>query len=324
MSILVYCDTFEGKLRKVSLELLSEAAKIADKSGDTVEAIVLGSGAKALAGETGKYGVKKAYYCEDASLEKYSTEGYVDVAKQAFDKSSPKLFLAGHNSRGRDFAPRLAQKLDLGMVSDVIAIEANGDDFTFTKPIYAGKCITKQKCKTSPAFVTVRPNVMSVATKDLGAPELVELKPEVSLSDIRAIVKEILLQKSERPELTEARVIVSGGRGLGKADGFKLIEELADALGAAVGASRAAVDSGWIGHSVQVGQTGKVVAPTLYVACGISGAIQHLAGMSSSKFIVAINKDSEAPIFNIASYGIVGDLYKVIPVMIAELKKVMA
>ncbi len=321
MSILVYCDHFEGKFRKVALEMLSEAARIAEKTGDEVHAVVVGPGSKALAEQTGKYGAKKAYYCEDSILENYSTEAYVDVVEKAFDDSEPKLFMIGHNPRGRDLGPRLAQKLELGMVSDIIEIEVDGDDFVFTKPIYAGKCLTKQKCVTEPAFVSVRPNVMAVEEKDAGTPELVELKPEISLDDIRALVKELIVQKSERPELTEADIIVSGGRGLGKPEGFQLIEELADVLGAAVGASRAAVDAGWRPHSDQVGQTGKVVSPTLYIACGISGAIQHLAGMGSSKYIVAINKDPEAPIFNVASYGIVGDLYKVIPVLIEELKK---
>ena len=322
MSILVYCDHFEGKFRKVSLEMLSEASRIAEKTGDEVHAVVIGPGSKALAEQTGKYGAKKAYYCEDSILENYSTEAYMDVVEKAFDDSEPKLFMIGHNPRGRDLAPRLAQKLELGMISDIIEIEVDGDDFVFTKPIYAGKCLTKQKCVTEPAFVSVRPNVMAIEEKDAGTPELVELKPEVSLDDIRALVKELVLQKSERPELTEADIIVSGGRGLGKPEGFQLIEELADVLGAAVGASRAAVDAGWKPHSFQVGQTGKVVSPVLYIACGISGAIQHLAGMGSSKYIVAINKDPEAPIFNVASYGIVGDLYKVIPVLIEELKKV--
>ncbi len=321
MSILVYCDHFEGKFRKVSLEMLSEASRIAEKTGDEVHAVVIGPGSKALAEQTGKYGAKKAYYSEDAALENYSTEAYVDVVEKAIDDSEPKLFMIGHNPRGRDLAPRLAQKLELGMISDVTAIELEGDDFIFTKPIYAGKCLTKQKCLTEPAFISVRPNVLAVEEKDAGTPELVELKPEVSLDDIRALVKELVIQKSERPELTEADIIVSGGRGLGKPEGFQLIEELADVLGAAVGASRAAVDAGWKPHSFQVGQTGKVVSPTLYIACGISGAIQHLAGMGSSKYIVAINKDPEAPIFNVASYGIVGDLYKVIPVLIEELKK---
>ncbi len=321
MSILVYCDHFEGKFRKVSLEMLSEAARIAEKTGDEVHAVVIGPNSKALAEQTGKYGAKKAYYCEDSVLENYSTEAYVDVVEKAFDDSEPKLFMIGHNPRGRDLAPRLAQKLELGMISDIIEIEVDGDEFVFTKPIYAGKCLTKQKCTTDPAFVSVRPNVLAIEEKDAGTPELVELKPEVSLDDIRALVKELIIQKSERPELTEADIIVSGGRGLGKPEGFQLIEELADVLGAAVGASRAAVDAGWKPHSFQVGQTGKVVSPTLYIACGISGAIQHLAGMGSSKYIVAINKDPEAPIFNVASYGIVGDLYKVIPVLIEELKK---
>ncbi len=321
MSILVYCDHFEGKFRKVSLEMLSEASRIAEKTGDEVHAVVIGPGSKALAEQTGKYGAKKAYYSDDDALENYSTEAYVDVVEKAIDDSEPKLFMIGHNPRGRDLAPRLAQKLELGMISDITAIELEGDDFIFTKPIYAGKCLTKQKCLTEPAFVSVRPNVLAVEEKDAGTPELVELKPEVSLDDIRALVKELVIQKSERPELTEADIIVSGGRGLGKPEGFQLIEELADVLGAAVGASRAAVDAGWKPHSFQVGQTGKVVSPTLYIACGISGAIQHLAGMGSSKYIVAINKDPEAPIFNVASYGIVGDLYKVIPVLIEELKK---
>ena len=323
MSILVYCDAFEGKFRKVALELLSEASRIAEKTGDEVHAIVLGPGAKALAEETGKYGAKKAFYCEDGVVENYSTEAYAELVEKAFDESEPKLFLIGHNPRGKDLAPRVAQRLELGMVSDAINIEVDGDEFIFTKPIYAGKCITKQKCKTEPAFASVRPNVMAVEEKDAGTPELVELKPEISLDDIRAIVKELVIQKSERPELTEAEIIVSGGRGLGKPEGFQLIEELADVLGAAVGASRAAVDAGWKPHSFQVGQTGKVVSPVLYIACGISGAIQHLAGMGSSKFIVAINKDPEAPIFNVANYGIVGDLYKVVPVLIEELKKAL-
>ena len=322
MSILVYCDHFDGKFRKVSLEMLSEAAKIAEQTGDEVHAIVLGPGSKALAEQTGKYGAKKAYYCEDSILENYSTDAYVDVIEKAFDQSEPKLFMIGHTPRGRDIAPRLAQKLELGMISDIIKIELSDGEFIFTKPIYAGKCLTKQKCITEPAFVSVRPNVLGIEEKDAGTPELVELKPEISLDDIRAIVKELIVQKSERPELTEADIIVSGGRGLGKPEGFKLIEELADLLGAAVGASRAAVDAGWKPHSYQVGQTGKVVSPTLYIAVGISGAIQHLAGMGSSKYIVAINKDPEAPIFNVATYGIVGDLYKVVPLLIEEIKKI--
>ncbi len=323
MSILVYCDAFEGKFRKVAYELLSEASRLAENTGEEVHAIVIGPGSKTLAEETGKYGAKKAYFCEDGSVENYSTEAYADLVEKAIDESEAKLFLIGHNPRGKDLAPRVAQRLELGMVSDVINIEIEDDEFIFTKPIYAGKCITKQKCKTEPAFASVRPNVMAIEEKDAGTPELVELKPEVSLDDIRAIVKELVIQKSERPELTEAEIIVSGGRGLGKPEGFQLIEELADVLGAAVGASRAAVDAGWKPHSFQVGQTGKVVSPVLYVACGISGAIQHLAGMGSSKFIVAINKDPEAPIFNVANYGIVGDLYKVVPVLIEELKKAL-
>ena len=247
----------------------------------------------------------------------------MQTLESIIEKSNPDIILASGSASARDIFPKLAAKFDSGIAADCTSIEINGADVKLVKPMYSGKCLADVSFENSTKkFVLMRPNQLSVAEPEAGKAANVE---EVSLvsNDLRVIVKEIVQGASKRLDLTEANVIVSGGRGLKEASNFQLLEDLADVIGASVGASRAVVDAGWVDHSMQVGQTGKTVAPSLYIACGISGAIQHLAGMSSSKVIVAINTDPEAPIFQKATYGIVGDALEVLPVLTEEFKKIL-
>ncbi|MDH7479525.1 MAG: electron transfer flavoprotein subunit alpha/FixB family protein, partial [Syntrophomonadaceae bacterium] len=232
----------------------------------------------------------------------------------------PATILFGHTAMGKDLAPRLAQKLDAGLVTDCTAVEQEGGKLVLTRPVYAGKAFAKVVVDSEPVMATIRANIFDVVEAGK-SPAVTNYDVKISDADLYQKVIEFIPMVSARPELTEANYVVSGGRGAKGPEGFKIIEELADIFGAAVGASRAAVDSGWIDNQFQVGQTGKVVNPVLYVACGISGAIQHIAGMSSSKNIVAINKDPEAPIFAVADFGVVGDMFQVLPSLIDELKK---
>lgn len=317
--ILVYCEASKGSLKSASLELLS-AAKL---SGNEVEACLLGSATKDAAAKTGEYGASLAYVCESDQLDTYNSDTYMQTLESIIEKSNPDIILASGSASARDIFPKLAAKFDSGIAADCTSIEINGADVKLVKPMYSGKCLADVSFENSTKkFVLMRPNQLSVAEPEAGKAANVE---EVSLvsNDLRVIVKEIVQGASKRLDLTEANVIVSGGRGLKEASNFQLLEDLADVIGASVGASRAVVDAGWVDHSMQVGQTGKTVAPSLYIACGISGAIQHLAGMSSSKVIVAINTDPEAPIFQKATYGIVGDALEVLPVLTEEFKKIL-
>jgi electron transfer flavoprotein alpha subunit len=251
-------------------------------------------------------------------------DGHADVLADIVRRTDPAVVLMSASFRGRDLAPRLAAKLGAGLVSDVTGVEVVEDGrLRITRPIYAGKAIARVVEKSRPQMATVRPNVFPVPPPDPSRTAQVE-EVEAEVGDIRAIVREVVQTATGRVELTEADIIVSGGRGMGGPENYALIRELADVLGAAVGASRAAVDAGWRPHSDQVGQTGKTVSPTLYIACGISGAIQHLAGMKSSRYIVAINKDPEAPIFKVADYGIVADLFTAVPLLTEEFRKLLA
>lgn len=312
----VFVEQRDGNVRKVSFEMISEAKKF----GDEVSAVVFGKGVEALAPEFAKYGADKVYVVEGDVFEKYNTGAFVAQMVAMINEYKPNAILFAHTFGGRDFASRLAQKLELGLATDVISAEISAGKGLFTRAIYAGKALAKVEVAGEPVLATVRPGVFEAA-ENAGAGEVVKPAVAATDADVYQVVKEFIPTVSARPELTEAEVVVSGGRGCKGPDGIKLVEQLADLLGAAVGGSRASIDSGWLGHELQVGQTGKVVNPNLYVACGISGAIQHLAGMSSSKFITAINTDPEAPIFNVADFGVVGDLFKVIPLLIDELKK---
>jgi electron transfer flavoprotein alpha subunit len=315
--ILVFVEQRNNEIRKASLQAVSEA-KRQNGAGGEVTAVLPGSGVGDPAAGIGAYGAERVFVADDANLALYSAEGYAQVVFKAVEQVQPSAVFFAGTAMGRDLAPRVAAKLGVGGLADVVELTLDGEAFSARRPVYSGKAFaTATTAGKSPQVISLRPNVF--AAEELGgAGEIVALDG-LTLS-IRAMVKELVASAGDELDVAEADIIVSGGRGIKGPENFALIKELADALGGAVGASRAAVDAGWIEHSHQVGQTGKVVSPSLYVAAGISGAIQHLAGMSSSKIIVAINKDPDAPIFKIADYGVVGDLFDVIPPMVAAIK----
>ncbi|MCD6533606.1 MAG: electron transfer flavoprotein subunit alpha/FixB family protein [Deltaproteobacteria bacterium] len=319
MSIVVCAEQRDGSLRKITLEALSEGKRLAVASGETLKAILIGNGVAGLAEELKKYGADEVAVVDNEALATYKADTYAAVLGSYIVQENPALVLLGHSAMGKELAPRTAARVDCGLVSDCISISFADGDYLFSHPVYAGKAIGSFKVSGSVRMATLRPNVFVVAESE-GVGAVADFAPEIPASKVT--ITGCAMSSGDRPELTEADIICSGGRGLGGPEGFKLIEDLADVLGAAVGSSRAAVDAGWREHSAQVGQTGKVVSPNLYVASGISGAIQHLAGMGSSKFIVGINKDEEANIFNVADYGVEGDLNKVIPALIEKLKEI--
>jgi electron transfer flavoprotein alpha subunit len=308
--ILVFCELKDGGVRKPSLEVLSEARRLADGAGQTVGALFVGAscaGAEAAA----QYGADLILKVEAPSLAAYSSDGYAQALADAVKAKGASVLLGAATSAGKDVLPRAAARLEAGYAADVTGLALAEGKLTCTRPVYAGKAFAESSFQSPIQVASTRPNVFSATVSPKAG--TVEALPAPA-GGFLAVVKEILAKGGGKQDLTEANVIVSGGRGMKDGANFQILEELADALGGVVGASRAAVDAGWgIPHSIQVGQTGKVVSPTLYIACGISGAIQHVAGMSGSKIIVAINKDPEAPIFKLASYGIVGDLFEVVP-----------
>jgi electron transfer flavoprotein alpha subunit len=323
-NVLIVAEHRDGDLKKVTFEMLGEGSRIAEKLGGAVEAALLGSAVSGLADALAHYGAAKVYLADDPSLEKYSSEGYTTVLARLIRKAEPVVVLLGATNQGKDLAPRVAARLSLGLASDCTAFDvAAGGRLVITRPVYGGRAIASVVEKTTPQMATVRPNVMAPLECDALKTAPVE-KLAVEIGNIRAKAIDLIQESGQqRVGLAEAEIVVSGGRGLKGPENFCLLEELADVLGAAVGASRAAVDAGWIGHSHQVGQTGRTVTPNLYIACGISGAVQHLAGMKTAKYIVAINKDPEAPIFKVADYGIVGDLFEVVPILTEEFKKTL-
>lgn len=312
----VFVEQKDGNIRKVTFEMLSEAKKF----GDEVSAVVFGKGVESLAPEFAKYGADKVYVADDAVFGEYNTGAFVAQMAAMIAEYKPNAIMFAHTFNGRDFASRLAQKLEAGLATDVIKAELSAGKGLFTRAIYAGKVLSKVEVTTDPILATIRAGVFEVA-EGAAAGEVVKAAVAATAADVYQTIKDFQPSVSARPELTEAPVVISGGRGCKGPEGIKIVEELADLLGAALGGSRASIDSGWLGHELQVGQTGKVVNPNLYIACGISGAIQHLAGMSSSKFIACINTDPEAPIFNVSDFGVVGDLFKVVPLTVQELKK---
>ena len=312
----VFVEQKDGDIRKVTFEMLAEAKKF----GDEVSAVVFGKGVEALAPEFAKYGADKVYVADADVFGEYNTGAYVAQMVAMIAEYKPNAIMFAHTFNGRDFASRLAQKLEAGLATDVIKAEISAGKGLFTRAIYAGKVLAKVEITTDPILATIRAGVFEVV-ESAGAGAVVKPAVVATAADVYQTIKDFKPTVSARPELTEAPVVVSGGRGCKGPEGIKVVEQLADLLGAALGGSRASIDSGWLGHELQVGQTGKVVNPNLYIACGISGAIQHLAGMSSSKFIACINTDPEAPIFNVSDFGVVGDLFKVIPLTVDELKK---
>jgi len=322
--VLIFAEQREGKFRKVAYELLNIGKQIADKLGGPLSAVVVGKGVKDLAGSLGKSGAQKVYVVDSDFLALYSTEGYASAVVSAVKQADPAVVLTGSTAMGKDLTPRISAKLGAGMATDCTGVEVVNGKLVATRPVYSGKCYIKVEFTSSPQIASVRPNTYPVAGETGGSAELVNVDPGISADAVKARVKEVVRTGEGKIELTEAERIVSGGRGMKDKANFKILFDLAEVIKAAVGASRAAVDSGYAVPDMQVGQTGKVVNPSLYMAFGISGAIQHLAGMRTSKVIVAVNKDPEAPIFQKADYGIVDDLFKVVPVMTEEFKKLLA
>ena len=313
MKILIFAEHREGQLRKITFENISLAKLL----GQPFEVALIGNNLASMANELGKYGAEKVITFNNAVLAEYSPDGYAKVLADAIKKQNADVLLMGATSTGKDLAPRVSALLNASMATDCTEVKVDGNDLILKRPMYAGKVKATIKLTSPVKIVTVRPNVYQAVE----APASAQTESvEVDKPDFRTVVKEIISGAKGKLDVTEADIIVSGGRGMKGPENWHLIEELASLLGAATGASRAAVDAGWRPHDEQVGQTGKTVSPSLYIAVGISGAIQHLAGMSSSKYIVAINKDPDAPIFKVADYGIVADLFDVVPRMISELK----
>jgi electron transfer flavoprotein alpha subunit len=306
-TILVFLESKDGRIRKPSLEALSIGAKLGD--------VVAFSSDKAVAEEAGKFGAKKVFV---ANAGPYLTETYAAAMHQVAQQVQPAAIIFGGTSNGRDLAPRLAARLNAGVASDVDRLELADGKLRARRPVYSGKVFATVEVASTPAIATIRPNAFPPEEKGGGAAEVVEVS---AAAESKAKLLETRTPEAGELSIAEADIIVSGGRGLKEPGNFALIRDLAHAIGGAVGASRATVDAGWIDHQHQVGQTGRVVSPNLYIAAGISGAIQHLAGMSSSKHIVAINKDAEAPIFRVADLGVVGDLFQILPALTEEVKK---
>lgn len=321
MKILVVAEQRENKLKKSTFEAIRAARTITDQTGGSVTALVIGSSVQAIAGDCGSYGAQRVVVIEDAKLQLYSTTAYAKaVAEVAKSEQVHAVFLSA-TSMGKDLAPRVAVKLDAGLAADIIVLKVDGGDLVATRPVYAGKILTDVKISSALKVFTLRPNIFAAGTP--GSPVTASLA-SVSFTDADFAVRATETLKADgKIDVAEADIIVTGGRGLKGPENFKMLEELAGKLGAAVGASRAVVDAGWRPHGEQVGQTGKTVAPSLYIAVAVSGAIQHLAGMSSSKYIVAINKDKDAPIFQVADYGIVADAFEVVPALTQEVKNLL-
>ncbi len=315
-AILVIAEQTDGVFRKVTFEAVSAARRMAADIGAQVVAVAAGSQIEAAAAQLGAYGADRILVADDPALADFRTEAYAHVLAPIISKTAPAVVLTGATSQGRDLAARLAARLNAALAGDCVALRVEAGHVKATRPMYGGKVLADVVLTGAPAFVTIRPNSFELV-QQAGAGTLE--KEAVSLGELRTQVVGRQLDAG-KVELTEADVVVAGGRGMGGAD-FSAVEALAQALGGAVGASRSAVDEGWRPASDQVGQTGKTVAPNLYIACGISGAIQHLAGMSSSKVIVAVNKDPEAPMIAKADYAIVGDLFEVLPALTAEIRK---
>jgi len=319
-NILVIAEHRGESLKKVTLEGIGAAKELAGSTGGGVHVTVLGSGVSALADELAGYGVPVSYF-DDPLLENYTYDGYAQALVPFIQSGDYALILMGATPTGRDLAATLASRLKTPVAMDCTGLAIEGDKVLATRPVFAGKAIGKFEVTAKPCIAVLRPNTFEAAVKaDGGSVENVQ----ASIGDLAITVKEVVQKESGSIELTEADIVVSGGRGLKDPSNYKLITDLAEAAGAAAGASRAIVDAEWVEHAHQVGQTGKTVSPKLYIAVGISGAIQHLAGMSTSKVIVAINNNPDAPIFKVADYGIIADAMQTVPLMTEEFKKLSA
>ncbi|MCX6574076.1 MAG: electron transfer flavoprotein subunit alpha/FixB family protein [Candidatus Aminicenantes bacterium] len=322
--IAAYLEIRDGKIKKSSLEVLSEARRRAGEMGLETAAVLVGASVAGLAPSAFALGAAKVYAVENPALADYSSQAYAVALAGFAAAAKPAVLFFAATAMGKDLAPRVAARLGAGLASDCTKVAVKDGALEFTRPIYAGKAFLTLRLKTAPQLATLRPNVFPLGEAAVASGETVRMDAVLPDGAVKGRVAEVLKEESAEIDVTEAEVVVSGGRGLKGPEAFALLRDLAAVFPrSAVGASRSAVDSGWIGHQHQVGQTGKTVSPQLYVAVGISGAIQHLAGMSSSKVIVALNKDPEAPILKVADYGIVGDLFEVVPKLTEELKKVL-
>lgn len=325
-NVWVFAEQRDGVITPVVIELLGEGRKLADEIGVNLCAILLGKNVDSMAKELVAYGADTVYTADDELLEKFTTDAYTKVITDAINELKPEIVLYGATHIGRDLAPRIASRVSTGLTADCTKLEIDPDDKKLkqTRPAFGGNIMATIICpNTRPQMSTVRPGVMEKAEKNASRDgKIVPISFNLSKDDIRVEVIKTVKTKKDLVSLTDANIIVSGGLGMGSPEGFEMLKQLADKLGGVVGASRAAVDAGWIDHSHQVGQTGTTVKPNLYIACGISGAIQHLAGMQNSDFIIAINKNETAPILDIADYGIVGDVKDIVPLLIEKLDSV--
>ncbi|MEK4545255.1 electron transfer flavoprotein subunit alpha/FixB family protein [Bacillus sp. FSL L8-0173] len=315
--VIVLGEIRDGALRNVTFEAIAAGKTIS--GGGNVIGVLMGKGAADAAPELIQYGADKVFTADSPGLSQYTADGYAAVLGDLIENEKPDAVIFGHTSMGKDLSPKLAARFETGLISDSTDVSVTGDNIVFTRPIYSGKAF-EQVISTDPFILaTIRPNNIQALEKDASRTGDIE-ELAAPPADLRTVFEEVVKKTADGVDLSEAKIIVAGGRGVKSKDGFEPLKELAEVLGAAVGASRGACDADYCDYSLQIGQTGKVVTPDLYIACGISGAIQHLAGMSNSKVIVAINKDPEAEIFKIADYGIVGDLFEVVPLLTQEFK----
>lgn len=323
--ILVYMEIRDGKIKKSSFEVLSEAKRRGDEMGLEANAVCVGHGIDALAPEAFRYGAAKVFILENTLLGHYSPSGYAQALFSLVEEVKPAVILFAATSMGRDLSPRLAAKLGVSLASDCTQTAIQDGKLEVLRPIFAGKAFARFTFKASPQMATLRPNVFPVADPVDSQGDIVKKELVIAEDQVKDKVVEVIKAEGAELDVTEADIVVTGGRGMKGPENFDLLRELTAILPhSALGASRSAVDAEWIDHQHQVGQTGKTVSPNLYMAFGVSGAIQHLAGMSSSKYIVAVNKDPEAPIFKVADFGVVGDLFQVIPPLKEELKKILS
>jgi len=320
--VCVIAQQHDGKIASVSIELIGEGKKLANKTNSSLYVVILGNKIDKLVEDISHYGVDTIFYYEDELLENYSTEAYTKVISEFINNNKPEIVIFGASSIGRDFAPRVAARIGTGLTADCTALDIDESDGKLlqTRPAFGGNLMATIICPDNrPQMATVRPGVMNKPEKTDKASEIKKMTPVLSENDMVIKLVDIITSKTKQVSLTDADIIVAGGRGVGNKEGFKLIEELADELGGVVAASRAAIDSGWIDQSRQIGQTGQTVHPKLYIACGISGAIQHMAGMGESEYIISINKNPDAPIMKSSHLAIEGDLFNVIPELIKEI-----
>ncbi|MCR5625469.1 MAG: electron transfer flavoprotein subunit alpha/FixB family protein [Lachnospiraceae bacterium] len=339
--VFIYAQQVDNKIDNIAYELIGEATRLAKDLDTTVTAVLLGSGVKDLAPSLGYYGADRVIVVDDPKLETYRTEPYTQALAAVINEYKPEIMLVGATAIGRDLGPRVSARVKTGLTADCTSLEINDfpinaipgkedeqkhNQLLMTRPAFGGNTIATIACPDNrPQMATVRPGVMKKLAEDTSKQaEIVEFNPELAENNCYVEILEVVKEVKNTVNIQDAKILVSGGRGVGSKENFKILEDLADAIGGQVSCSRAVVDNGWLAKDYQVGQTGKTVRPNLYFAIGISGAIQHVAGMEESDIIIAINKDETAPIFDVATYGIVGDLNKIVPKLTEEIKKAKA